>query len=392
MATATAELPDNTNQDPATYKRNIDATAQVHHELAGQFAVHESATPGMSIVVDGGVIFTGATLLNSTLKTLSGIGAPAADPRIDLIYLNSLTGGIVKLAGVESSSPIIPNVPAKCWPLAYIELSVGMTAITNAEIVPIRALPTAAILWESNTPISAYTFTASKTHSQFNVDAGDVGSNLDFNFPGLVNEPGTARFFRGTNTLGTTRIMIHRGDGSADSVIELRPRDPAIWIDGNIVHHEGNFTAGNKGWSAYKSAGTSYVPAGTEINLPVDAALYDDRLIHNGGTPGVVTIPTGVKRAALGCTVRCNIGGTGVFACDLKIRLNGAQIANKHFEWNNDSGYFDLDVDLPPHPVVAGDVVTYVLSHSATSARPSLGVLFFGTYGTAAYAAFYTDP
>jgi len=137
---ATPRLPDFTSQTASQYKANIDAGFAVADRLAWAFALHEQATPDMTVRVDGGAIFDGATLTEVAAQSTPAIAAPTTNPRIDRVVIDRATGAVSVVAGTEAASPTPPAIPAGKAPVARVSLAVGQTAITNADITDERSL------------------------------------------------------------------------------------------------------------------------------------------------------------------------------------------------------------------------------------------------------------
>lgn len=137
--------PDSTTQDAATYKNALEVSALIHQPVAGAFNVRASDTPTLSVVIDGGAIYTGVSIIEIGAQTLTGITAPVSQPRIDVIEIDPFTGSAYRVQGTPAASPARPNVTAGRVPLAYYQIGVGATAITNTMIVPVRSVIPMAI-------------------------------------------------------------------------------------------------------------------------------------------------------------------------------------------------------------------------------------------------------
>jgi hypothetical protein len=104
--------------------------------------VTPTSPASMKVVINGGWCTYGvSTLYVPTQLLSSSITAPVANPRIDVIYIN--TGGSVLVStGTEAVSPV-PNYPIGNVVLAYLNLSVAISTITSAVIQDARSLLTA---------------------------------------------------------------------------------------------------------------------------------------------------------------------------------------------------------------------------------------------------------
>jgi len=137
---ATPRLPDFTSQTASQYKANIDAGFAVADRLAWAFAPHEQATPDMTLRIEAGAIFDGATLTEIAAQSTPAIAAPTTNPRIDRIVIDRATGAVSVVAGAEAATPAPPAIPAGKAPVARVSLAVGQTTIVNADITDERHL------------------------------------------------------------------------------------------------------------------------------------------------------------------------------------------------------------------------------------------------------------
>jgi len=140
MTVNTFTQPDNTAQSGAAYKTNLDAGIAVHQILAGAFAPHQQTTADMTVAVDAGVIFNvdTDTRIAVAAQNTATLTAPATNPRNDIIYIDETTGAVAVATGTEAASPSDPAIPASKIPIAKIALTVGMTEITNADLIDYR--------------------------------------------------------------------------------------------------------------------------------------------------------------------------------------------------------------------------------------------------------------
>ncbi len=137
---ATPALPDFTSQTASVYKANIDAGFAVADRLGWAFAPHEQATPDMTLRLEAGAIFDGATLTEVAAQDTAVITAPSVNPRIDRVVIDRGTGAVSVVTGTEAASPTPPAVPAGKVPVAQVALVVSQSEIVNADITDERAL------------------------------------------------------------------------------------------------------------------------------------------------------------------------------------------------------------------------------------------------------------
>lgn len=122
------------------YFVNGDNALAVHHGIAGAFAAHAAAVPDMTAVVDAGLVQFGAALVEQAQQTTGVITAPVTNPRNDIVVVDSATGVVSVVAGVEAVSPADPAIPAGKSPVARVKLLTSTTVITNTIIDDLRPL------------------------------------------------------------------------------------------------------------------------------------------------------------------------------------------------------------------------------------------------------------
>lgn len=142
MAVGTFVQPDFETQkgDGTAYATNLDNAIAAMKGIGGGLAVHEAATPNMTVVVDAGTIqdASDGTVIAVAQTTTSTITAPSAEPRWDIVYVTLADGTLGIETGVEAASPSLPTLDPGLWALAKIYLTVGMTAIANTDITDMR--------------------------------------------------------------------------------------------------------------------------------------------------------------------------------------------------------------------------------------------------------------
>ncbi|WP_199175778.1 hypothetical protein [Telmatospirillum siberiense] len=122
-----------------TQAQSVDGDLSVLSRLGAAFAPHAQATPDMTVALDAGHVFDGAALTEVAAQSAS-LTAPAANPRIDRIVINQLTGTVSVVTGTEAASPAVPAIPSGFAPVARVRLSAGATVITNDMITDERDL------------------------------------------------------------------------------------------------------------------------------------------------------------------------------------------------------------------------------------------------------------
>jgi hypothetical protein len=137
MTVSTFQQSNSTTQTVAAYPPTIDGDISVFTRLSDAFAPHEPAL-SMTVVLDAGHLMVGTTLIEVPSQTSATISPPVANPRIDRIVVNKLTGVIAVITGVEAATPTPPPLAAGDVPIARVLLQTTSTAITNAMITDER--------------------------------------------------------------------------------------------------------------------------------------------------------------------------------------------------------------------------------------------------------------
>lgn len=138
MTVNTFLQPDAATQNGAAYKGAIDASIAAMARTAAAFAPHAQSTPVMTVRLDAGVLWDGATRTEVAAQDTGTITAPAANPRSDIVYIDAGDGTVGVATGSEAAEPADPALSANQVPVARINLTVGMTEITNADLDDLR--------------------------------------------------------------------------------------------------------------------------------------------------------------------------------------------------------------------------------------------------------------
>jgi len=142
MTVSSFVQPNFTTQTATQYKTNIDNSIAVLAEVAGQFAPREAATPAMSVVISDGMLMDGSVI---SAATVSGIGAPSTNNRIDRIYLDLADKTFKRKNGVEAASPVPPVLDIGVYPICQILVRPGAMSLRNSDIIDERTAVTAPI-------------------------------------------------------------------------------------------------------------------------------------------------------------------------------------------------------------------------------------------------------
>ena len=149
MTVSTPLQPDYTTQNSAAYKAAIDGGFAALWRLGTAFAPHEQASPDMTVRLDAGVVWDGATLTEVAAQSTGTITAPASNPRIDLVVIDQVTGAVSVVTGTEDPSPTAPAPGTGKAPVAEVALATATTAITNSLITDRRVPPLPAVVGQS---------------------------------------------------------------------------------------------------------------------------------------------------------------------------------------------------------------------------------------------------
>lgn len=188
MTVATLVQPDRTNpaQTGTIYPANIDAAIAVLAELAGAFAAHAQATPNMTVVVDAGKLQVGTGVTVAAAQSTGTIVAPTTNPRIDRVVIDSITGVVSVITGVEAASPAAPAITAGKLAVARVLLAISTTVIANSIITSERAV------------VPTFAHTLAETHSGSEVFSGAPSIDLT---GGQIKFPATQNPSADANTL-----------------------------------------------------------------------------------------------------------------------------------------------------------------------------------------------
>jgi len=97
---------------------------------ASYLYAHEQSSPGLTLYVEAGNYYYAGALVEFAGGNSPSFTAPAANPRIDILSINS-AGTLVRTAGSEAASPTAPKVPAGNIPIAQIYNRVGQSSVKD---------------------------------------------------------------------------------------------------------------------------------------------------------------------------------------------------------------------------------------------------------------------
>ncbi|MCH8991941.1 MAG: hypothetical protein IIA44_09375 [Acidobacteria bacterium] len=201
MGVSTFTQPDFTGQDETALKTNYDNAAAVMKRIGVAFAPHEQATPDMTVRLDAGFVFDGATLTEVAAQNTGTITAPSTNPRIDRVVIDRATGAVSVVTGTEDPSPSPPAIGAGKVPIAQVSLVVSQTEIVNADLTDERAIDVMGL--------AALAFLAAVDTAEITDDAvtldklahGTANKHLGFDGSGVPAELDAGGFPAGTRML-----------------------------------------------------------------------------------------------------------------------------------------------------------------------------------------------
>ena len=117
----------------SAYPLNLDAMLAVLKRLGQRFNAHQSSPAAMTVTLDAGWIWDpfASTLTEVAAQTTGTIVAPVSQDRIDRVVVDTKTGAVSVVTGVENASPVPQPVPPGKEAVAQILLHTSTTAITN---------------------------------------------------------------------------------------------------------------------------------------------------------------------------------------------------------------------------------------------------------------------
>lgn len=93
---------------------------------------HEQTTPDLTLKIEAGVCYIGNTRVVFAGGNSPSFTAPTANPRIDLLTINS-SGVLERTAGTEAASPAVPTYPNDKLVICEVFNRVGQTTIRDVD-------------------------------------------------------------------------------------------------------------------------------------------------------------------------------------------------------------------------------------------------------------------
>ena len=130
--------PNYATQSGTAFPVGLANDTMVLKRVGNNFNPYAQATPNMTIGVDAGHIFNGATLTEVAAQVTPTFTAPVSNPRIDRVVIDQASGTLSVVAGTENVSPTPPAIPAGKVPVAQVLLQTASTSISNTMITDER--------------------------------------------------------------------------------------------------------------------------------------------------------------------------------------------------------------------------------------------------------------
>jgi hypothetical protein len=162
MGTAQYAVSNFTVDDPATIKVKIDGNSEVLRRVGSAYQCYANTPAAMTVKVAAGALDVRGVWIENGIQTSSTITAPASNPRIDRVVIDSRTGVAAIVQGTEAASPVPAAVPPGKLAVAQIALSVGMgnipdTAITDERMQRSPSRTGEVVFWPGlNVPAEAF--------------------------------------------------------------------------------------------------------------------------------------------------------------------------------------------------------------------------------------------
>jgi len=130
------------NRTAADFKLSATKAGAVIDLTSAGTGIHTlTVVTDMTVSIAPGVIPVIAGIPTEVAPQMTAlITAPTTNPRKDIVRINALTGTVGVVTGTEAASPVDPAVPAGNIAICRINLTTGMTEITNVDLDDLRYL------------------------------------------------------------------------------------------------------------------------------------------------------------------------------------------------------------------------------------------------------------
>jgi hypothetical protein len=216
MGTSTFNQTNMNTQNATAYRGFIDGNWALAQAIVGAFAVHEAATPNMTVLCDAGAIgFSGQLPTNVGQQTVNIATANVSYARNDIVVIDANTGVASIIAGTPITTPVDPAITEGQIPVARVVVGAGVTAITNAVIADLRT-PVLAAHGAPNVVSIVTTATLTNAHVGRSIYLGGAGVIVTLPSPTGVTG-GRITFVGSDSNTQTLSGAFSFPDGSAPS-------------------------------------------------------------------------------------------------------------------------------------------------------------------------------
>lgn len=101
-------------------------------KIAANLLAHEQATPDMTLKIEAGIFYMGATRIVYAGGNTPSFTAPTTNPRIDIVAMR-FDGDITILQGSEAASPVPPTYLLDKFVICEVYHRVGETSIKDSD-------------------------------------------------------------------------------------------------------------------------------------------------------------------------------------------------------------------------------------------------------------------
>lgn len=319
--TSTPVLPDSTSQTGPEYKGAIDASAKRAGQFTDQFAPYAQDTLDLTISLGAGVILNLDTRAKTAVavQTTAAFVAPVTNPRIDLVYIDNVTGVYGVEVGFEAASPVVKACPEAKSPVCEVALAVSQAVIVNADMTDVRDLRHVGQVGNYNhLTDSEYASLPGKLGTDIAVASTIVigdGDYFDLTGSGTIDDMTVAEGRRFTLvSAGATTFAFSSSIITEDgNDLEIEAGDVVMWqsiaIDTVLVTKPPS--SGGGGWE-FVEAGTA--AASSTVSFTGFEAGFDYMLTWDKGLLGTSGASWRVRLGVTGPTYRAtNYKGTSSY-------------------------------------------------------------------------------
>lgn len=290
MSVSKFTQPDMTTQEPSAYKAAIDGAVQVLARLGAGFAPRAEDTPSMKVHVDAGALFDRGSggFITAAAQQTATITAPGSNSKIVRVYVDE-AGVVGTVEGAAAASPVAPNYPAGCFPVAQVTIASATTSITNSMLTDERAFATNYGVPKNTFLVTSSTTFVCPTNAKFmrltGAGAGGPGGG------GCTKAGGSSHAGGG-------------GGGSAGSILNR------LWAPESLTIAIGAGAAGGVGGASNGSNATAASASGTTTITGYTSGNVIT--INPGGIGGAATAatPTAGAAGAAGAAPTNGVAGT----------------------------------------------------------------------------------